>query len=81
MNYETVVVAVDLSAPPSAIDHIFQFRNDEGKLRDLKNNLVFVAADQRASENMLCQRLPGVGAIAQRRDAKHYGSSGNIGRC
>jgi len=52
MNYETVTVPQDLSAPPSAIEHIFQFRNDEGKLRELKNNLVFLAADQRGAENM-----------------------------
>jgi hypothetical protein len=52
MNYETLTIHGELTAPPPAIDHIFQFRNDEGKLRELKNNLVFVAADHRGAENM-----------------------------
>ena len=52
MNYETVSVPVDLRQPPPEVDSIFQYRNAEGKLRELRNNLVFVVADQRSIENM-----------------------------
>jgi hypothetical protein len=52
MNYETVPVPLDLRQPPPEVESIFQYRNAEGKLRELRNNLVFVAADQRSIENM-----------------------------
>lgn len=52
MNYETVSVPVDLRQPPPEVENIFQYRNAEGKLRELRNNLVFVVADHRSIENM-----------------------------
>lgn len=52
MNYETLSIPVDLRQPPSEIESIFQYRNAEGKLRELRNNLVFVAADEKSIENM-----------------------------
>lgn len=52
MNHETVSVPVDLRQPPPEVENIFQYRNAEGKLRELRNNLVFVVADHRSIENM-----------------------------
>jgi len=52
MNHEAVTVPADLERPPSEIESVFQYRNAEGKLRELKNNLVFVAADYRLVDNM-----------------------------
>jgi hypothetical protein len=70
MNYETVAVSPDLTAPPPAIDHIFQYRNDEGKLRELKNNLVFVAADQRGADDMR-SRMRRFLALEELKDEKY----------
>ena len=45
-------VPPDLRKPPSAVEEFFQFKGAEQKHRDLKNNLVFVAADDRGIPNM-----------------------------
>jgi hypothetical protein len=52
LNYETASVPPDLRQPPPAVEELFQFKGAEQKLRDLKNNLVFVAADERGIPNM-----------------------------
>jgi hypothetical protein len=53
MNWESTAVPADLRQPPTEVEEMFQYRGSELKLRELKNNLVFVAADQRLIPNMI----------------------------
>ena len=52
MSYESITVSGDPTKPPAEVEAIFQYRNADGKLRELRNNLIFVVADARLSENM-----------------------------
>src|ERR1035437_396095 len=52
MNHESTAVPADLRQPPSDIAEIFEYEGTDRKIRELKNNLVFVAADERAIPNM-----------------------------
>jgi hypothetical protein len=52
MNHESTAVPSDLREPPPDIAEIFEYKGAERKIRELKNNLVFVAADERAIPNM-----------------------------
>ena len=52
MGYESTAVPSDLRQPPPDIAEIFEFKGNDRKIRELKNNLVFVAADDRAIPNM-----------------------------
>lgn len=52
MNYESTAVPVDLRQPPAEIADIFEHKGAERNLRELKNNLVFVAAAENAIANM-----------------------------
>jgi hypothetical protein len=52
MNHESTAVPSDLREPPPDVAEIFEYKGADRKLRDLKNNLVFVAADERGIPNM-----------------------------
>ena len=52
MNHESTTVPADLRLPPPDIAEIFEYKGTDRKIRELKNNLVFVAADERAVPNM-----------------------------
>src|ERR1019366_1912366 len=52
MNHESTAVPSDLRQTPPDIAEIFEYKGNERKNRDLKNNLVFVAADERTIPNM-----------------------------
>jgi hypothetical protein len=52
MSYESTAVLSDLREPPPDIAEIFEYKGTERKRRELKNNLVFVAADERTIPNM-----------------------------
>lgn len=52
MNHESTTVPSDLRQPPPDIAEIFEYKGTERKSRELKNNLVFVAADERTVPNM-----------------------------
>lgn len=52
MSYESTTVPANLQAPPPDIADIFAHRGNEGKPRELKNNLVLVAADERLIPDM-----------------------------
>src|ERR1035437_6580570 len=52
MNHESTAVPADLRQPPSDIAEIFEYEGTDRKIRELKNNLVFVAADESAIPNM-----------------------------
>jgi hypothetical protein len=52
MNYESAAVPADLAKPPEEIAEIFEFKGAERKHRELKNNLVFVAAAENGIPNM-----------------------------
>jgi hypothetical protein len=53
MNHESTAVPPDIRFPPPDIAEIFEYKGTERKIRELKNNLVFVAADERTIPNML----------------------------
>jgi hypothetical protein len=67
MNYESTAVPSDLRQPPPDIAEIFEFKGTERKQRELKNNLVFVAADERTIPNMrdLIRRRLALGILQQ----------------
>jgi hypothetical protein len=52
MNHESTAVPSDLRQPPPDIAEIFEYKGTDRKIRELKNNLVFVAADERTIPNM-----------------------------
>lgn len=52
MDYESTAVPSNLQGPPPDIAEIFSNKGNEGKPRELKNNLVFVAADERIIPDM-----------------------------
>jgi hypothetical protein len=52
MSHESTSVPSNLQAPPPDVADIFAHRGNEGKPRELKNNLVFVAADERLIPDM-----------------------------
>ena len=52
VNHESTVVPSDLRQPPPDIAEMFEYKGTDRKIRDLKNNLVFVAADERAVPTM-----------------------------
>ena len=52
MSHESTAVPSDLRQPPPDIAEIFEYKGTDRKIRELKNNLVFVAADERAIPNM-----------------------------
>ena len=52
MSHESTAVPSDLRQPPPDIAEIFEYKGTERKIRELKNNLVFVAADERTIPNM-----------------------------
>jgi hypothetical protein len=52
MNHESTAVPSDLRQPPPDVAEIFEYKGTERKSRELKNNLVFVAADERTIPNM-----------------------------
>jgi hypothetical protein len=52
VNHESTAVPADLRSPPPDIAEIFEYKGTDRKIRELKNNLVFVAADERTVPNM-----------------------------
>jgi hypothetical protein len=52
MNHEAVAAPVEPQGVPSELEDIFEHKGVEQKLRELRNNLVFVVADERLRENM-----------------------------
>jgi hypothetical protein len=52
MNHESTAVPADLRQPPPDIAEIFEYKGTDRKIRELKNNTVFVAADERMIPNM-----------------------------
>jgi hypothetical protein len=52
MDYESTAVSWDMRRPPQDIAEIFQYKSGDRKLRELKSNLVFVAADERVIPRM-----------------------------
>ncbi len=52
MSYESTAVPANLQSPPPDVADIFSHRGNEGKPRELKNNLVFVAPDERLISDM-----------------------------
>lgn len=52
MNYEATAIPSELRKPPQEVEDIFAHKGAERNHRDLKNNLVFVAAAQNGVANM-----------------------------
>lgn len=52
MNHESTAVPSDMRQPPPDVAELFEYKGNERKSRELKNNLVFVAADERTIPNM-----------------------------
>jgi hypothetical protein len=52
LNYEATAIPTDMRQPPAEIADIFQFKGAERNHRELKNNLVFVAAAENGIANM-----------------------------
>jgi hypothetical protein len=52
MGHESTAVPSDLRQPPPDIAEILEYKGTDRKIRELKNNLVFVAADERTIPNM-----------------------------
>lgn len=52
VNYEAVAVPVEPQGVPAEVEDIFEHKGVEQKLRELRNNLVFVVADEKLRENM-----------------------------
>jgi len=67
MGYESTAVPSDLRQPPPDIAEIFEYKGTDRKIRELKNNLVFVAADERSIPNMrdLVRRRLALGQLQQ----------------
>lgn len=72
MNHESTAVPADLRSPPPDIADIFEYKGTDQKIRELKNNLVFVAADDRTVPNMrqLISRRLALGLL-QRPEHQH----------
>ena len=52
MGHESTPVPTPVTAPPPDVADIFEHHGNQGKPRELKNNLVFVAPDERSIPNM-----------------------------
>src|SRR5206468_5781988 len=52
INPESTTIPADLRFPPPDIAEMFEYKGTDRKIRELKNNLVFVAADERSIPNM-----------------------------
>ena len=52
MSYESVTVKSDPTRPPVEVEDIFQYKNSDGRLRELRNNLLFVIAGEREIARM-----------------------------
>ncbi len=52
LNYEATAVPAELREPPPEVADIFEHKGADRKRRELKNNLVFVAAAQNGIANM-----------------------------
>ena len=52
MSYESVTVKSDPTRPPVEVEDIFQYKNSDGRLRELRNNLLFVVAGEREIARM-----------------------------
>jgi hypothetical protein len=55
LHHDAVGIAGDPSKVPGEVGDIFQYKGSDKKLRDLRNNLVFLLADERQRENMRTQ--------------------------
>jgi hypothetical protein len=55
LHHDAVTVAGDPSKVPGEVGDIFQYKGSDKKLRDLRNNFVFLLADERQRENMRTQ--------------------------
>ena len=52
LNYEATAIPAELHQPPAEVQDIFEFKGAERNHRELKNNLVFVAAAENGIANM-----------------------------
>jgi hypothetical protein len=52
INHESTAIPADLRQPSPDIAEIFEYKGTDRKIRELKNNMVFVAADERTIPNM-----------------------------
>lgn len=52
LHYEALSISDEPQRLPSMVEEIMRFKGADQKLRELQNNLVFVASDQRAIPNM-----------------------------
>ena len=52
LHYEAVTISSEPKGLPPEVDEICKYKGTDQKLRDLRNNLVFVVADERLRENM-----------------------------
>jgi hypothetical protein len=60
LHHDAVAISAEPKGLPAEVEEIFCYKGAEHKFRDLKNNLVFVVADERLRENMkqkVCRRL------------------------
>jgi hypothetical protein len=55
LHHDAVAIAGDPSKVPAEVADIFQYKGSDKKLRDLRNNIVFLLADERQRENMRTQ--------------------------
>jgi hypothetical protein len=80
LNYDSTKVPADLRFPPPDIAEIFEYKGNDPKIRELRNNLVFVAADERGVGNMrdLVRRRI---ALALLQKPEHRGLSTDQGEC
>ena len=53
MSNESTVVPSDLREPPPDVAEMFEFKGNDRKIREFKNNLVFVAAEARLPTTLL----------------------------
>jgi hypothetical protein len=78
MSHESTAVPSDLRQPPPDIAEIFEYKGTDRKIRELKNNLVYVAADERTIPNMrdLVRRRLALGVLkddpARQRELADY---------
>lgn len=54
-HHDAVAVAGDPTKVPAEVGDIFQYKGTDKRLRDLRNNIVFLLADERQRENMRTQ--------------------------
>jgi hypothetical protein len=52
LNHDSTTVPADFRFPPPGIAEIFEYKGNDRKIHELRNNLVFVAADERGVANM-----------------------------